>query len=304
MTIKPFRPQLACDAKTEKLVFPLYVRLKIDGVRMLVRDSIATGRSMKKYKNKKMTEYFSQPCFEGFDMEIGATYINDPDLCRLSTSVVNTIKGELPKFAVVFDYLTEDTINEDYEWRMQELHSYLTCHDLPDDVEILFSEGKLINSLEELEEYYAWALENNYEGLIIRGARGHKSGRATVNEGGYLRLKPTGDSEGTFISFEEAYENQNEAKTNELGHTERSTHQENMVPKGMIGAFWIKDIHNGATIKIGAGCMTHEDRTYYFNHPEELEDKLIKYKFLATGQKDAPRHARFFCFRAKEDMSN
>jgi hypothetical protein len=312
MTIKKevrFKPHLACDAKVEKLVFPVWVQYKVDGVRMLVRDSIATGRSMKKYKNKKMTEYFSQPCFNGFDMEIGATHPNDPDLCRLSTSVVNTIKGELPKFAVVFDFLDEDLLDNSfgYNTRMSLLKDYLldTHVDLPSDVELIFSKQYKINSQEELEEFYAKALEMNYEGLIIRKQDGkHKSGRCTVNEGNYLRMKPTGDSEGVVISLEEAYENQNEAKTNELGHTERSTHQENMVPKGMIGAMWIKDIHTGQELKIGAGKMPHSERTLLFENQEEVIGALVKYAFLATGQKDKPRHARYISHRAWEDMSS
>ena len=232
-----FKPHLACDAKVEKLEFPVYVQYKIDGVRMLVRDNIATGRSMKKYKNKKMTEYFSQECFNGFDMEVGATYPNDPDLCRLSTSVVNTIEGELPKFAVVFDFLNEGFIEADvpYSRRLAALEEYVKSFELPSDVEIIISKQYKINSQEELEEFYTKALEMNYEGLIIRKQDGkHKSGRCTVREGNYLRLKPTGDSEGVVLRVEEAYENLNEAKMNELGHTERSTHQENMKPKGMI----------------------------------------------------------------------
>lgn len=301
-----FKPHLACDAKVEKLEFPVYVQYKIDGVRMLVRDNIATGRSMKKYKNKKMTEYFSQECFNGFDMEVGATYPNDPDLCRLSTSVVNTIEGELPKFAVVFDFLNEGFIEADvpYSRRLAALEEYVKSFELPSDVEIIISKQYKINSQEELEEFYTKALEMNYEGLIIRKQDGkHKSGRCTVREGNYLRLKPTGDSEGVVLRVEEAYENLNEAKMNELGHTERSTHQENMKPKGMIGALILRDIHSNEEVKVGAGKLTHEQRKYFFENQEEIVGELVKYAFLATGKKDKPRHPRYISHRAWEDMS-
>jgi len=302
---KQFKPHLATDAKVEKLTFPLYVQYKIDGVRMLVRDGVATGRSMKKYKNKKMTEYFSNPVFNGFDMEIGVTYPNDPDLCRLTTSLVNTIEGNLPKFAVVFDYLENELLLEDgYGVRMAELQSYLDSHDLPADVEIIFSKQYLMNSQEELDKFYEDALLMGYEGVIIRKQEGkHKSGRCTVKEGNYLRMKPTGDSEGVVLSVEEANENLNEAKTNELGNTERSTHKENMKPKGMIGALWLKDIHNGSTVKVGAGKLTHEQRTYFFENQDEIIGELVKYAFLATGQKDKPRHPRYISHRAWEDIS-
>ena len=302
---KPFRPHLACDAKVDKLEFPLQCQYKVDGVRLLVCNGIATGRSMKKYQNLKMTEYFSQECFEGFDMEVGATHPNDPDLCRLSTSVVNTIKGDLPKFVVVFDYLHPSVITETYEERMRTLEDYLTECELPSDVEVILSRQYTMNSQEDLELFYTKALEVNYEGLILRKQDGlHKSGRCTVKEANYLRMKPTGDSEGVVISIEEACENLNVAKVNELGHTARSTHKENMKPKGMIGALWLEDVHSGDVVKVGAGKLTHEERTYYFENQNEIIGDLVKYAFLATGMKDKPRHARYISHRVWEDMSS
>ena len=276
----------------------------VHNCRMLVRNGIATGRSMKKYKNKRMTEYFSQPCFEGFDMEIGATYPNDPDLCRLSTSVVNTIEGKLPEFAVIFDYLHPDVIHLEYKDRMKYLATYLDETNLPSEVELIYSNEYLVSDAEDLADAYANALEDNYEGLIIRKQEGlHKSGRCTVKEANYLRMKPTGDSEGIVTSVEEAYENLNVAKVNDLGYTERSTHKENMRPKGMVGALWLKDIHSGSVVKIGSGKLTHEERTYYFENQDKIIGQLVKYAFLATGQKDKPRHPRYISHRSWEDMS-
>lgn len=301
-----FKPHLACDAKLDQLTFPLYVQYKIDGVRGMVQDDKCTGRSLKPFKNKKLVEYFSRPCFNGFDFEIGATKPNDPDLCRLTTSLTGTINGELPAFIIVFDYLTPETIDLPFKERMEVLEAYIQ-HGFGQspDVAIYVSPQYKMNSLEELMAFYESALEQHYEGLVIRKQDGnHKNNRCTVTEGNYLRLKPTKDAEGEFLRVEEAYENQNEATINELGHTERSSHKENKVPKGMIGAIWIKDLKSGQEIKIGAGKMTHEERKYYFEHQEELHSYLIKYKFLGTGKKDKPRHARFHSFRDKVDMSN
>lgn len=276
----------------------------VHNCRMLVKDGQAVGRSLKKYKNLKLTEYFSNPLFEGFDMEVGATSPNDPDLCRLSTSLVNTIKGKLPSFVVVFDYLTPESLLYGYNDRMKMLQKYLDKTEMPDDVEIIVSSPIQINSEDELLSEYTKALSNNYEGLIIRTPHGlHKSGRCTVREGHYLRMKPTGDSEGVVLRLEEMFENQNEAKINELGYTERSSHKENKVGKGMVGALWLKDIHSGVEIKVGAGKLTHEERKYYWDNPDELLGQLVKYAFLATGQKDKPRHPRYISHRAWEDMS-
>lgn len=299
---KPFRPHLATDAVIEKLTYPLKAQFKVDGVRMLVREGKATGRSMKPYKNERLTEYFSQPCFNGFDMEIATTELNDPDLCRITTSQVNTIKGDLPNIAFVFDYITPETEHLEYEDRMFALESYIQNTILPEDVEIITSGSYQVNNKEQLVDLYESALNQNFEGLIIRKGK-YKNGRATIKEADYLRMKPSKDSEGVVLRVEDTFTNNNIAKKNELGYTERSSHQDNKEAKGQIGALWLKDFHSGEEIKVGAGKMTHEQRKYYFENQDEIIGCLVKYKFLGTGQKDKPRHPRYISHRAWEDMS-
>lgn len=304
--IKQFKPMLACDADLSKVQFPVIVMLKYDGARLLVRDNKAVGRSLKQYKNKRMTETLSHPLLNGFDMEVIGTYENDPDLCRHTTSLINTIEGGLPPVVKVFDYLTEETKDLGYSERMSALSAHIFVNDeffraFPIKVEV--PEIYYCENTNQLNKFYAEALGNNYEGVILRKLGGkHKDGRCTAKEGTYLRMKPTGDSEGIVVRLEEAYENQNEAKTNDLGHTERSTHQENMVPKGMVGALWLK-LPDNTEVKVGAGKLNHEERKFYWENPDQILGKIVKYAFLATGQKDKPRHPRFISFRVAEDMS-
>lgn len=304
-----FSPELACDADLNKAKYPLVFMEKVDGVRLLVRDARAVGRSLKTYKNKKMTAYLSHPMLSGIEGEVIATYPNDPDLCRKTTSLVNTIDGDLPKSIMLFDYVTEQTKDLGYGDRMKTLDKLM-----PDiqaafpDIDLYTPEMWYLDSRDDgyINLKYQEFLDNNYEGIILRDYHGkHKDGRATANEASYLRMKPTGDAEGICIRLEEAFENQNEAKTNELGHTERSTHQVNMVPKGMIGALWL-DV-DGVETKVGAGKLTHEERKFYWENPDQIIGKIIKYAFLDTGQKDRPRHPRFISFltfRCEEDMSD
>lgn len=301
-----FRPHLATDVELDKLVFPVIIQHKIDGARLLVVDSKAVGRSLKTYKNKLMTQTMSHPLLNGFDGEIVATYENDPDLCRLTTSVINTIEGGLPKVYKVFDYLTEDTKYLGYVDRIEALVTHMKANydfftTFPVKIEI--PSYWIVHNKDDVLNIYNKALTDGYEGIIIRSLHGkHKDGRCTVKEGSYLRLKPTEDAEGVVVRLEEAFENQNEAKVNELGHTERSTHQENMVPKGMIGALWLK-LPDGSEVKVGAGKLNHNERKHYWDNPNDIIGRIVKYAFLATGQKDAPRHPRFISFRVVEDMS-
>ena len=299
-----FKPHLCSTLERDKLQFPLIAMRKYDGCRLLNVDGKAVGRSLKQYKNKRLTEHFSQCGLFGIDCEIVATYENDPDLCRHTTSLVNTIEGGLPNAVVIFDLLDEDNINKGYKQRMDVVKSYQKHFELLlRPVKVIIPELFVIHSVAELDALYAQFLEEGYEGIIVRKPEGnHKNGRCTVKEGNYLRDKPTGDAEGVVLRLEEAYENLNEAKTNELGRTERSTHQENMIPKGMIGALWLLT-PEGKEVKVGAGKLTHEERKYYWENPDEIIGLIVKYAFLGVGEFNAPRHPRFISFRAEEDMS-
>lgn len=300
-----FKPHLCDTLERDKLQFPLIAMRKYDGCRILNVAGKAVGRSLKAYKNKKLTAHFSQMGLFGIDCEVVATYENDPDLCRHTTSLVNTIEGGLPNAVVIFDLLDPLHVDKGYAERMEAIKRHQRMfEEVLHPVKVIIPELFVIHSVAELDALYAQFLDEGYEGIIVRKPEGkHKNGRCTVKEGNYLRDKPTLDAEGVVISLEEAYENQNEAKTNELGRTERSTHQENMVPKGMVGAIWLRT-PEGKEVKVGAGKLTHAERKHYWENPNEILGSIVKYAFLGVGEKDAPRHPRFISFRVPEDMSD
>lgn len=49
--------------------------------------------------------------------------------------------------------------------------------------------------------------------------------------------------------------------------------------------------------------MTHEERTHYWNNPDEIIGQYVKYRSMDTGVKDKPRFARFMSIRAESDIS-
>lgn len=115
----------------------------------------------------------------------------------------------------------------------------------------------------------------------------------------YLRIKDFKDDEAVVTGLIEAQENQNEATTNALGHTERSSSKEGKVGKGMLGAIQAHHSTFG-DIEIGPGEMTHEERKYFWEHPEELVGKTITFKYFPFGVKDKPRFPTFKCVREDE----
>ena len=70
----------------------------------------------------------------------------------------------------------------------------------------------------------------------------------------------------------------------------------------MVGALVGIDINTGEEVRIGAGRMDHAERAEVWVTRGDFIGRLAKYKFMATGIKDKPRHARFISWRNLEDV--
>jgi len=306
------KPMLASDFDESKLTFPLLAQPKIDGVRGLNLNGTLTGRSLKTHKNKFTTTFFSQAKYLGFDGEmVFGARTTDSDLCRTTTSMINTITGAPNIWWCVFDLITEDTINLPYSDRYAILKQRVKEQE-PENVMLV--PNLLCNNLDELLSLEDSWLDLGYEGVIIRDPNGlYKQGRSTVKEGGLLRIKRFIEEDATVLAVVEGQANGNEAKTNELGRTERSSHQENMTPNGLLGTLICrleKDIFDskgvllfakGLEITVGAGNMDHSQRRRYFVNQHEIIGQTIKFKSFAKGVKDKPRFPTFVSIRASSD---
>lgn len=320
---KQLKPALACDFDETKLKFPLLASVKVDGVRGISLNGEITGRSLKKFKNPFVSKMFDSALFFGFDGELVLGDYTSPTLCSDTTGFVNrqTPKDGKPTesdqlYWYVFDCLDVEVIDMPYEKRFQALTMLVNAlHENNLALNVRIMPTKMVHSMEELLAFEEECLEAGFEGVIIRDPNGmHKSGRATLKGGTYLRIKRFVDFEGIIESFEEAMENTNEAKTNELGRTERSTHQANMVPKGMVGSLKLRTLQDvvyngkvlipkGELVTVGPGAMSHEDRVAYFKNPDMILGKIGKAKFFPKIQKDKLRFPTFLSLRAEEDMS-
>jgi len=278
-----------------------------------------TGRSLKKHANFYTTTFFSHTDLIGFDGEMAAERETHPDLCRLTTSALSTIEGQPFILWWAFDYITEQTKDLPYwkRWeclstRVNDLRNYGGAPHPAQHLRVVPS--VLCHTLNELLAFDQKCLDMGFEGTIIRDPEGkHKQGRSTVREGGLLRIKRFIDAEIVVTEILEGEMNGNDAQLNELGLQFRSSHQENMVPNGMVGAMMgrlLADVvSNGTTlfkvgeiVKVGAGRMLHEDRVKFFNNPELLLEQIVKFKMFPHGVKDKPRFPTFQSLRSPTDM--
>jgi DNA ligase-1 len=311
------KPMLAETWNPAKVKFPVIAQPKIDGVRALNMTGKLTGRSLKPFKNKYLTTQLSHSALIGFDGELAAESHVHPDLCRITSSATGTIEGQPYVLWWLFDYVTVENKATPYERRLLQLEDRIK--ELMSEQPLLYPHlrlipSKLCHTMDELEEFDAGNLIAGYEGTCFRDPKGlHKQGRSSPTQGGLLRIKRFVDFEFKVHTIIEGEENQNEAQINELGNTFRSSHQENMVANGMVGAMLgnvLANVYDGDTllfsagqeVRVGAGCLTHDQRRHYFINQDEFKRLIHKAKFFPKGIKDKPRFPTWQSFRNAEDM--
>ena len=299
MTIEKLRPMLACKTPPDlnDLHFPVMVSPKLDGIRCLITEQGPMSRSMKPIRNRYVQEVLSDPALVGLDGELIVGAATDPDVYRNSNSGVMSAAGEPDFTYFVFDRW--DLHEHPFEERLSALHDLYCNGELPMQV-ILHAHTKIL-SVDRLEAYESEILELGYEGLVTRlPTAPYKFNRSTMKEQGMVKIKRFEDAEAVVIGVEELMHNANEATENALGYTERSSHKENQVPRGVLGAL-VCQTPEGIEFKIGTG-FTADLRANLWQVRSSVVGMLVKYKSFKIGVKDKPRHPVFLGFRDEEDM--
>jgi DNA ligase-1 len=289
---------LATDADFDTLKFPCYGSPKLDGVRALVKDGVVLARSLKPIPNDHVQKLFGRPELEGLDGELIVGSPTDKDCFQNTSGAVRRKSGEPSVRFFVFDKHDETT---PFNWRKVAVEKVVGIGPAAFVVPL---RQVLILSLADLSVYEDHLLEEGYEGVILRAPKSpYKFGRSTAKEGYLLKVKRFEDSEARILAVEELMHNANEAKTNELGRTERSSHKAGLVPAGTMGRLYVEDIHTGQRFHIGTG-FTAEQRAWWWahRHPDDRLDLRIKYKFFPVGVKDLPRHPVYLGLRDEFDM--
>ncbi len=300
MTNTPPKPMLACkDWSEDKLTFPLYVQPKYDGVRALIMDGVVYGRSGKPIKNELVQKTFGH--LHGFDGElVPVNEDNAPDCCRRVSGILNSPTDTSPCGYVVYDCWD---VAGDFSERFALGVSRLSADRSRSGCAVAFAMTKLVSGTAELNDFETEQLEKGYEGVIIRSVEGkYKNGRSGKGDGGLLwALKRFEDAEATVIGFEERMHNANEATKDAFGRTERSSHKENMIPRGDLGALLVKSDKWTEEFSIGSG-FDDAQRKEIWENKERYVGKLVKFQFFAHGGKERPRFPTFLSWRIEADV--
>lgn len=292
-----FKPMLAHSKSPdpESLDYPVLVQPKLDGIRAVVRGGRLLSRTLKSIPNASIRAVLEQPRFEGLDGEL---IVGDPtanDCYRRTCSfVMAEDKTDEPWVYYVFDV-------HDHSGPVEDRLLWITDFpELPSSIQQVTTMSA--GSAEELAELESAYLAEGYEGGIIRTlGSAYKFGRSG-KRGPLLKLKRYIDYEAVVVGFVEELHNGNEARTNALGRTERSSHAENKVGKGTLGALTVRAIngpHEGVEFKVGTG-FTADVRASLWDIRGELAGRIAKIKSFPVGTKDRPRHPVWLGWRDLE----
>lgn len=299
-----FKPMLAGKFVASEQRFPCIASPKVDGLRCTVLGGKPYARSMKLIPNLHVQRLVEQhaSALEGLDGELVIGDPNDPKVFENTSGPIRRTEGQ-PDFTFwAFDHVPHDDHRDvNYGMRLLVVESLVNL--APEWAKAVPT--RRLTNMQELKAYELEQLELGYEGIMLRDPHGHyKQGRSTTKEGGLLKVKRITDDEAIIVGFEEEMKNLNEATTNELGRTKRSSHQENKVGKGTLGAFVARGLtgkFKGATFHCGTG-MTAAQRADFWARRGELLGTAFTYRHFEVGAKDAPRHPVFVRFRDAFDM--
>lgn len=303
------KPMLAASMENSKgeqmsfsdLKYPLMASIKLDGIRCLRVDGKTLSRSFKPIPNKYIQKRMNELNVNNLDGEL-VTYNEDG-----SVRTFNEIQGDImsedgePNFKFeIFDYMVMEDLH--FQGRYQYLEVLFASGSLPDFCKLVKHE--LILDENQLTSFEDQAVADGHEGIMTRSLEGkYKFGRATFKSQDLIKIKRFIDSEAIIIGFEEKLRNENEAETDELGHTKRSSAKAGLVPAGTLGTLLVRDIKDGREFGIGTGIGLNDLlKKEIWDNQSKFLGRLIKYKYQEVGTKDKPRIPSFQGFRDERDM--
>lgn len=285
--------RLQPDFDFNLLKYPVLVSPKLDGIRASVQGGVLLSRNLKPIRNRFTQKHFARPELEGLDGELIFGNPTDKDVYHKTNSAVMSGDGE----PLVTYHVFDKPGPEPFEIRLDIAatkarwpRTILVPHAIVEDAKMLL-------------RFEAALVRQGFEGMMIRSRFGsYKQGRSTLNEGYLLKVKRFLDGEAMIFDIEEEMQNTNEGIRQETGKLKRSSHKENMVPKGTAGSLCVRDIKTGVEFNVGSG-LDGPLSLEMWNNKSRYIGTIIKYKYFPIGVKDKPRHPIFLGFRDASDIS-
>lgn len=258
-------PMLAYELK-ESVEFPLFVQVKLDGIRALYKNGVL-------YSRKKKSLIYTNQHFMNIRNELqilcknlpdniildGELYIHNTPFNKI-TSIVRTQKT-IHRDEHLLKYYIFDMI--DYDKEFTERFSILSnAFKKSTGLEYLkLVEYNVANDHDDIKKYFDEYRDNNYEGLIARIPSGKYISGRTYN---LMKYKLFCEDEGEIIDI----------------------HEGEGTEKG-LAVFTIKD-KNGKIFN-ARPQGTFEVRKQWFNNSSSIIGKIVTYKYFELSDDGIPR---------------
>ena len=252
-----FKPMLADSMSwpqdIDRLRFPLYASIKLDGIRCLLDpDKGPVSRSLKPIPNDHIREILEPWCEYALDGELIAVPYN-PSFQKTASAVM-TEEG-YPDF-VFWCFDSYKNMSHTFEARQNYIRNSVRVTGR----HVVILEQNYILNEKELRTLYKTVIDDGgEEGLILRSPEGiYKSNRSTFKEQGMIKVKPVHEAEGRIVDVKPLMSNKNEATTDLLGYTERSSHKAGLVAQEQVGKF-VLETEEWGQFSVGTG-LTKDQR--------------------------------------------
>jgi hypothetical protein len=266
----------------------MFISVKRDGVRAEIINGELLGRSLKKFRNYKLHDFFKNITdfckFYNITLE-GEIYSNTIP-CRELAGICNSLDYDLPsdlKLYIFGLYNKELTFCERYEL----LNHLSICKE--ENIVIVMQERA--HNKEFVEMFFTSSLSEGYEGAVLMdGSKKYKEGRVTIKEHIGFKLKPEQEDDLEIIGVNERFINTNESEINELGYKFKRNTVDAKQSTGIAATFDCK-LPNGEITKVTI-TGDEEYRKEIWNNKNDYIGQFAVVKSMSYGTKDKLRHPR------------
>ncbi|MCK4259913.1 MAG: hypothetical protein KAX49_13105 [Halanaerobiales bacterium] len=321
--MKKFKPMLMDNKQLNlnEIKYPMYSSNKLDGIRCIFKDGQMISRSFKQIPNKQLQKKFEElkELTKGNDLILdGELYCHGFSFQDVTRAVMTkdfddekTIKklkkefGNIKLAAIemlklikgikfyMFDIVNLSNLDEIFALRCANVSKLTSEH----NVLIEQVMQSCVNNKAEVEAKFKLALDEGYEGLILKCPQGkYKCGRTTPKENLGYKVKPYITFDAQIIGFiQSTIVDPNAEKTKDkFGGSVTSNKKDDRIPIDRAASFVVRYKDKEVHVSI---ATTDKEKKYIWDNQNEFINRWIEYKGMQIGAKDVPRHPVFIRYR-------
>lgn len=267
MNYNPMLAVTVTEENLDKLVYPVLVQPKYDGIRCIITQSGPKTRTGKPIPNKKLAEKLSS-LNPGLDCEL-LVGDHDANVFNRTQSVVMSHEHELTGlvYVVAFDTISDSAAGHRLSARVPSSSSIV----------VIPAPSLMCSSAEEVVEESKRLVALGFEGAMLRAESApYKHGRSTLKDQCLLKLKPRDDSEAVVTG--------GNPLVDKNGNTQNKL--------GSLVCKW-----GDTSFELGTGFNNDQRVALWRDLPL---GKLVTFYYQGVGTRGRPRFPAFKAFR--EDL--